>query len=90
MDWTYCLGLELVLTGNARVHEGALRVLVGFIGRAGGVARFVELKRADAVVCAASEARPGDAVVLMGSGDLVESGGVLRAALAELVVAAAI
>ncbi|MEU9286454.1 Mur ligase domain-containing protein [Streptomyces sp. NPDC048275] len=79
---------RVVLTGNARVHEGALRVLAGFIGRAGGMARFVESKRADAVVCAANEARPGDVVVLMGSGDLVESGRVLRAALADLVAAA--
>ncbi|MFF3406696.1 UDP-N-acetylmuramate--L-alanine ligase [Streptomyces sp. NPDC002742] len=78
---------QVVLTGNARVHEGALRVLAGFIERVGGVARFVETKRADAVVCAASEARPGDLVVLMGSGDLVESGRVLRAALAEMVAA---
>ncbi|MEU9371500.1 Mur ligase domain-containing protein [Streptomyces avermitilis] len=81
---------QVVLTDSAQgVREGALKELAGFIGRAGGAARFVETKRADAVGRAASAARPGDVVVLMGTGDLIESGPILRDVLADLVAAAA-
>lgn len=44
----------------------------------------VVLDRASAMVSVADEARSGDVVVLMGTGDIVESGPLLRAALGEL------
>jgi len=79
----------VVLTGNARsVEERSLRALAGFVGAAGGTVVAAERARAEAVVWAADAARPGDVVVLMGTGDLIESGPVLRAALSELIAAA--
>ncbi|WP_461061524.1 glutamate ligase domain-containing protein [Streptomyces pseudoechinosporeus] len=80
---------EVVLTGSARsVRERSLRALSGFVSEAGGTVRAVEMARAEAAVWAADAARPGDVVVLIGTGDLIESGPVLRAALVELAAAA--
>ncbi|MGP4051675.1 UDP-N-acetylmuramate--L-alanine ligase [Streptomyces sp. 2A115] len=80
---------EVVLTGSARgVRERSLQALSGFVREAGGTVRAVEMARAEAVVWAADAARPGDVVVLIGTGDLIESGPVLRAALVELAAAA--
>jgi UDP-N-acetylmuramate--alanine ligase len=79
----------VVLTGNASsVEERSLRALAGFVSAAWGTVVAAETVRAEAVVWAADAARPGDVVVLMGTGDVVESGPVLRAALSELTGAA--
>ncbi|MFC4507008.1 MULTISPECIES: UDP-N-acetylmuramate--L-alanine ligase [Streptomyces] len=81
---------EAVLTDStAGVDLAALERLAARIDGAGGNARSVEPDRAEAVVRAAGLARPGDVVVLMGTGDIAESGPVLRAALGELVASAA-
>jgi UDP-N-acetylmuramate--alanine ligase len=80
---------QVVVTGNARnVREGSLRELSETVGRAGGSASVV-VTGDDAVMQAAGAARPGDVVVLIGTGDLVERGPLLTAMLAELAPAAA-
>jgi UDP-N-acetylmuramate--alanine ligase len=81
---------QVVLTDWTRgLPETALERLAGLIDSAGGVARHVRADRAQAVVCAAREARPGDVVVLMGSGDIAEFGPALLAALDSVQPAAA-
>ncbi|MGW4291057.1 UDP-N-acetylmuramate--L-alanine ligase [Streptomyces sp. NPDC004673] len=69
---------EAVLTDSTSSIVGALEALSEQIG---GVSRGVVPDRAEAAALAASAARPGDVVVLMGTGDITEAGQVLRAAL---------
>lgn len=81
---------EVVLTDSTSgVSPATLRILSARINKEGGSARHQVLDRAEAAACAAHLARPGDVVVLMGSGDIVDSGQVLRAELSELDPAAA-
>ncbi|MGW6911747.1 UDP-N-acetylmuramate--L-alanine ligase [Streptomyces sp. NPDC054940] len=81
---------EVVLTDSScGVRSEALELLSARVQKAGGHARNVVLERDRAVTCAAQLARPGDVVVLMGVGDIVESGPVLLAALDELLLPAA-
>ncbi|GGZ05768.1 UDP-N-acetylmuramate--L-alanine ligase [Streptomyces poonensis] len=81
---------QVVLTDSTGLlRQEALEVLSVQISRAGGTARAVERDRAEAVVRAARAARPGDVVVLIGTGDLVDHGSRLTAALSGLVQAAA-
>ncbi|MFD7939020.1 UDP-N-acetylmuramate--L-alanine ligase [Streptomyces sp. NPDC059755] len=76
---------EVVLTDSTDgVSRAMLEVLSARTVEAGGSARHVVLDRAVAAEQAAQLARPGDVVVLMGPGDIVGSGQVLRAALGEL------
>lgn len=78
-----------VLTDSTRgLPEHALESLLGQITDTAGSARKLPL-RAEAAVYAAEAARPGDVIVLMGTGDLVESGPALKAALSALAVVAA-
>ncbi|MFD3842466.1 glutamate ligase domain-containing protein [Streptomyces sp. NPDC058642] len=80
----------VVLTDSTSgVSRATLEALSARIAEAGGSVRLVALDRAEAAVCAANLAWPGDVVLLMGPGDVVESGEVLRAALNELDSAAA-
>ncbi|GAA3372090.1 hypothetical protein GCM10017744_102160 [Streptomyces antimycoticus] len=82
-------GDEVVLTGHSRVgDEVVLRELSAAVENAGGSCRGVERDRAAAVACAAAVARPGDVVVLIGTGDLVEYGRVLTGKLSHPVKAA--
>ncbi|MFD7881109.1 UDP-N-acetylmuramate--L-alanine ligase [Streptomyces bauhiniae] len=69
---------EVVLTDSTHSIVGALETLSE---RIGGVSRGVVPDRAEAAVLAASVARPGDVVVLMGPGDITEVGQVVRAEL---------
>ncbi|GAB7102066.1 UDP-N-acetylmuramate--L-alanine ligase [Streptomyces phaeofaciens JCM 4814] len=81
---------EVVLTDSVRgVTPAALRILAARINQAGGSARHQVPDRAEAAGRAAQMARPGDVVLLMGPGDIVGSGQILRAALGELVSVAA-
>jgi UDP-N-acetylmuramate--alanine ligase len=81
---------EVVLTDSScGVRSEALEMLSAGISEAGGEARNMVLERGRAVMCAAQLARPGDVVVLMGPGDIVDSGPALLAGLGELVPAAA-
>ncbi|WP_329266697.1 UDP-N-acetylmuramate--L-alanine ligase [Streptomyces sp. NBC_01451] len=74
---------RVVLTDSGQgVVAGALEALAARITGAGGSAGHVVPDRAQAVVSAADGARSGDVVILMGTGDIVESGPLLRAALA--------
>ncbi|WP_053708076.1 UDP-N-acetylmuramate--L-alanine ligase [Streptomyces sp. NRRL B-3648] len=77
---------EVVVTGSAqRFAVAGLETLSACIDAAGGTCRHVEPDRAEAAVLAASLARPGDVVVLMGPGDIAEAGQVLRTALGDTV-----
>ncbi|MGV9427951.1 UDP-N-acetylmuramate--L-alanine ligase [Streptomyces sp. NPDC003656] len=69
---------EVVLTDSTSSVVNLLETLAEQIG---GVSRGVVPDRAEAAALAASVARPGDVVVLMGTGDITEAGQVLRAAL---------
>ncbi|MBQ0855451.1 UDP-N-acetylmuramate--L-alanine ligase [Streptomyces sp. BH-SS-21] len=81
---------EVVLTDSTHgVALTALELLSARVRGEGGYARHVLPGRAEAVRHAAASARPGDVVVLMGSGDLVESGPVLLAVLGRVIAAAA-
>lgn len=81
---------EVVLTDGSRgVPPAGLELLSARINQAGGDAPKVVPERDTAVACAAQLARPGDVVVLMGVGDIVEFGPALLAALNELLPAAA-
>ncbi|WP_306888829.1 glutamate ligase domain-containing protein [Streptomyces griseoviridis] len=77
---------EVVVTGSAqRFAVAGLETLSARIDAAGGTCRHVEPDRAEAAVLAASLARPGDVLVLMGPGDIAEAGQVLRSALGDTV-----
>ncbi|MEW2117681.1 Mur ligase domain-containing protein [Streptomyces sp. NPDC005474] len=81
---------QVVLTDSPqRVAAGSLEALAARINDAGGNAWHVVPNRAQAMVSAAGEARSGDVVVLMGTGDIVESGPLLLAALGEMAPVAA-
>ncbi|MEH0415908.1 UDP-N-acetylmuramate--L-alanine ligase [Streptomyces sp. B21-083] len=81
---------KVVLTDSPQgVSAGALETLAARINETGGRAWHVVPNRDQAMVSAADEARSGDVVVLMGTGDIVEQGPLLRAALDELAPAAA-
>ncbi|MEU5281093.1 hypothetical protein AB0G87_32335 [Streptomyces asoensis] len=81
---------EVVLTDSTSgVIPATLEILATRLNNEGGSARQPVLDRTEAAACAAQIARPGDVVVLMGPGDIVESGQVLRAWLSELNPAAA-
>jgi UDP-N-acetylmuramate--alanine ligase len=76
----------VVVTGSdQRFAVAGLETLSARIDAAGGTCRHVEPDRAEAAVLAASLARPGDVVVLMGPGDIAEAGQVLRSALGDTV-----
>ncbi|MFB7085743.1 UDP-N-acetylmuramate--L-alanine ligase [Streptomyces sp. NPDC056296] len=78
-----------VLTDSTRgLPAPALETLLTQITAAEGSVRKVPV-RAEAAVHAAEVARPGDVIVLMGAGDLVESGLALKAALSAVAVIAA-
>ncbi|MEV0487381.1 Mur ligase domain-containing protein [Streptomyces sp. NPDC050508] len=80
---------EVVLTDSSRgVHPGALELLSSRIVQARGTVVDVVPERDKAMLYAARSARPGDVVVLMGVGDIVDSGAVLLAALKEMALVA--
>ncbi|MGW3569618.1 UDP-N-acetylmuramate--L-alanine ligase [Streptomyces sp. NPDC000941] len=75
---------EVVLTGHSHIgEEVVLRELSAAVEDAGGRCRGVERDRAAAVACAVAAARPGDVVVLIGTGDLVEYGPALTGELSR-------
>ncbi|MDX3523354.1 UDP-N-acetylmuramate--L-alanine ligase [Streptomyces scabiei] len=75
---------HVVVTGNSRtVREGSVRKLAEAVNQARGTAS-VAVAGDDAVVKVAGLARPGDVVVLVGPGNLIEHGPLLKAMLAEL------
>ncbi|MFG2022314.1 UDP-N-acetylmuramate--L-alanine ligase [Streptomyces sp. NPDC048825] len=75
----------VVLVGDAdSISEASLGELSVSISQAGGSVLAVETARETAVAWAAGEARHGDVVVLMGTGNLSECGLMLRRALADL------
>ncbi|ALO95164.1 UDP-N-acetylmuramate--L-alanine ligase [Streptomyces mexicanus] len=81
---------EVVLTDGVQSVAGALlKTLSESVNRAGGCCRHVVRDRAEAVARAAAQARPGDVIVLMGTGDIAEAGQALRTALGDLLPAAA-
>jgi UDP-N-acetylmuramate--alanine ligase len=81
---------QVVLTDSTTgVTSAALEMLSAQVNNAGGSAHQVVRDRSEAAMYAAGLAREGDVIVLMGSGDMVEYGPVLRAALVELAPAAA-
>ncbi|MEV5774206.1 UDP-N-acetylmuramate--L-alanine ligase [Streptomyces antimycoticus] len=80
---------EVVLTGHPRVGQEAVRGLSAAVDEAGGRCRGVEWDRATAAACAVAVARPGDVVVLIGTGDLAEYGQAVTGELSRLVEAAA-
>ncbi|MEU1628198.1 Mur ligase domain-containing protein [Streptomyces sp. NPDC020096] len=65
---------QLVITGAAAVVPASLQELASAVTDAGGTASAVEPDRADAVAAIVEAARPGDVVVLIGTGDLVDHG----------------
>ncbi|OCC13995.1 UDP-N-acetylmuramate--L-alanine ligase [Streptomyces sp. PTY087I2] len=78
-----------VLTDSTRgLPADALEVLSTQVSDAGGSARQVP-DRAEAAVYAAEAARPGDVIVLMGAGDIVETGPAVLTALEAVAVVAA-
>lgn len=77
---------QVVLTDSTSgVTSSALESIAAHVAAAGGHVLHTEQDRAKAATRAAAAAGPGDVVVLMGSGDLVDSGPALLAALGELV-----
>ncbi|MET9017874.1 cyanophycin synthetase [Streptomyces olivaceoviridis] len=81
---------QVVLTDSMRgVPSAALELLSAHVTSAGGSVQHILRDRIDAAMRAAEMAGPGDVVVLMGSGDLVESGPALLATLGTLVAPAA-
>lgn len=81
---------EVVLTDSARsVRKASLQELSARIAAVDGSIVAVEQDRAAAVVAAAQTARPGDVVVLIGTGDLVEYGPALIAEVDRAALAAA-
>ncbi|MEE1829701.1 UDP-N-acetylmuramate--L-alanine ligase [Streptomyces sp. SP17KL33] len=79
---------HVVVTGGSRsLQDGALRELAETVRHAGGSAS-VSIAAAEAVMDVAGRARPGDVVVLMGTGDLIGQGPLLRAGLTELALRA--
>ncbi|MEV7393967.1 Mur ligase domain-containing protein [Streptomyces sp. NPDC091215] len=81
---------EVVLTDSTSLLAArSLERLANQIGDVGGNARWVERDRAEAVDCAAVMAQPGDAVVLMGTGDIADAAPMLRAALDKVFFPAA-
>ncbi len=80
---------EAVLTDSSHgVHPEALELLSSRIVQARGTVVDVVPEREKAMLYAARSARPGDVVVLMGAGDIVEHGPVLLAALKEMALVA--
>ncbi|MFJ1595106.1 UDP-N-acetylmuramate--L-alanine ligase [Kitasatospora albolonga] len=78
-----------VLTDSTRgLPPGALGALFTQVSGARGSARQVP-DRAEAAVYAAEAARPGDVIVLMGAGDVVDSGPTVHAALGAVAAVAA-
>ncbi|MEV3853127.1 UDP-N-acetylmuramate--L-alanine ligase [Streptomyces sp. NPDC050095] len=75
---------EVVLTNSVvPVTTASLSELAEAVTEAGGSVTAIEDDRAEATKSVASVARPGDVVVLMGTGDLVDFGPVLTATLTE-------
>ncbi|MFJ7905211.1 UDP-N-acetylmuramate--L-alanine ligase [Streptomyces sp. NPDC096198] len=81
---------HVVLTDSTRgVASAALNTLAARVHGAGGSARHALRDRTAAAMQAAAVARPGDVVVLMGSGDLVMAGPALLDALGNQMVTSA-
>lgn len=81
---------QVVLTDSTHgLKSSVLESLSAQVAGAGGRVTHVLPDRAEAVVRVAEVARPGDVVVLMGCGDIVESGPTLQAALGEQVARSA-
>ncbi|MCZ4603334.1 Mur ligase domain-containing protein [Streptomyces sp. Lzd4kr] len=81
---------HLILTdGTHGLPASALRGLSARVDAARGHAGQVVPERAEASACTVRAARPGDVVVLMGAGDIAESGPQLLATLAAPALASA-
>ncbi|MER5972330.1 UDP-N-acetylmuramate--L-alanine ligase [Streptomyces sp. NPDC002055] len=66
---------QVVITGNVpALHPAVLQDLAAAVRRAGGEPAGLEVERSAAAQSVAAAARPGDVIVLIGTGDLAEEG----------------